>query len=292
MKFTKMHGCGNDYVYINCFEQDIKNPEELAIQMSNRNFGVGSDGLILVMPSEVADCRMRMFNSDGSESEMCGNGIRCVGKFVHDKNICKNEPLTVETLGGTKILEFFKGDDGFVETVKVNMGQPIFVPAEIPVEVSEDAIKELEINNNNIKVVKGLNLTSLDRQFDFTCISMGNPHAVTFIEGVKDFNVDSYGEVLESAKQFPKRANIEFAEVLDKNNIKMRVFERGSRETYACGTGACATMVAGFLNGKTERENVNIHLLGGVLNISWSEEDNNVYMTGEAKFVFEGEWLL
>ncbi len=284
MKFTKMHGCGNDYVYINCFEQDIENPQELAIKMSNRNFGVGSDGLILVMPSDTADCRMRMFNSDGSESEMCGNGIRCVGKFVHDKNICKNEPLTVETLGGTKILEFFKGEDGFVESVKVNMGEPVFEASKVPVNPPAD------FNNNNI--IKDLNLSSLDRNFDFTCVSMGNPHAVTFIEGVDDFNVDSYGEVLESDAVFPNRANIEFAEVIDKNNIKMRVFERGSRETFACGTGACATMVAGFLNNKTNRENVNIHLLGGTLNISWSESDNNVYMTGEAKFVFEGEWLL
>ncbi len=283
MKFTKMHGCGNDYVYINCFEESIANPEELAIKMSNRNFGVGSDGLILVMPSEVADCRMRMFNSDGSESEMCGNGIRCVGKFVHDKNICKKEPLTVETLGGTKILEFIKGEDGFVKSVKVNMGEPVFEASQIPVKLSEE---------NSSDVIKDLKLKSLDREFEFTCISMGNPHAVTFIDGVSEFNVDSYGEVLESAEAFPNRANIEFAEVLDENNIKMRVFERGSRETYACGTGACATMVAGFLNNKTSRNDVNIHLLGGVLNISWSEEDNCVYMTGEAEFVFEGDWLL
>ncbi|MFI3230818.1 MAG: diaminopimelate epimerase [bacterium] len=284
MKFTKMHGCGNDYVYINCFEESIANPEELAIKMSNRNFGVGSDGLILVMPSEVADCRMRMFNSDGSESEMCGNGIRCVGKFVHDKNICKKEPLTVETLGGTKILEFIKGEDGFVKSVKVNMGEPVFEASQIPLKLPEE--------NNNNNIIKDLKLTSLDREFEFTCVSMGNPHAVTFIDGVSDFNVDSYGEVLESAEVFPNRANIEFAEVLDQNNIKMRVFERGSRETYACGTGACATMVAGFLNNKTSRSDVNIHLLGGVLNISWSEDDNCVYMTGEAEFVFEGDWLL
>ncbi len=279
MKFTKMQGCGNDYVYINCFEEDIQNPNELAIKMSNRNFGVGSDGLILVMPSNVADCRMRMFNSDGSESEMCGNGIRCVGKFVHDKNIVKKDIITVETLAGIKTLQFFKDNNNMVTDVKVNMGEPIFNPKDIPVISNEE-------------VVKNLKLKALDREFTFTCLSMGNPHAVTFVDDVDNFDVDKYGAILESNEAFPKRANIEFVEVVDENSLKMRVFERGSGETFACGTGTCATVIATFLNGKCNRENVSVKLLGGILNISWSEEDNNVYMTGPARFVFEGDWLL
>lgn len=279
MKFTKMQGCGNDYVYINCFEENIQNPNELAIKMSNRNFGVGSDGLILVMPSNVADCRMRMFNSDGSESEMCGNGIRCVGKFVHDKNIVKKDIITVETLAGIKTLQFFKDNNNMVTDVKVNMGEPIFNPKDIPVISNEE-------------IVKNLKLKALDREFTFTCLSMGNPHAVTFVDDIDNFDVDKYGSILESNEAFPKRANIEFVEVVDENSLKMRVFERGSGETFACGTGTCATVVATFLNGKCNRENVSVKLLGGILNISWSEEDNNVYMTGPARFVFEGDWLL
>ena len=279
MKFTKMQGCGNDYVYINCFEEDVKNPNELAIKMSNRNFGVGSDGLILVMPSNIADCRMRMFNSDGSESEMCGNGIRCVGKFVHDKNIVKKDVITVETLAGIKTLQFFKDENNMVLDVKVNMGEPIFNPKDIPVISDEE-------------IVKNLKLKAFDKEFIFTCVSIGNPHAITFVEDVDNFDVDKYGSILESDPAFPKRANIEFVEVIDNNNLKMRVFERGSGETWACGTGTCATVVASFLNNKCNRENVNVKLLGGTLNITWSEEDNNVYMTGPARFVFEGDWLL
>lgn len=279
MKFTKMQGCGNDYVYINCFEENVKNPSELAIKMSNRNFGVGSDGLILVMPSDIADCKMRMFNSDGSESEMCGNGIRCVGKFVHDKNIVKKDIVTVETLAGIKTLEFFKDENNMVLDVKVNMGQPIFNPKDIPVISDEE-------------IVKNLKLKALDKEFIFTCVSMGNPHAITFVDDVDNFDVNKYGSILESDPAFPKRANIEFVEVIDNNNLKMRVFERGSGETFACGTGTCATVVASFLNGKCDRENVNVKLLGGTLNISWDNKDNNVYMIGPARFVFEGDWLL
>lgn len=279
MKFTKMQGCGNDYVYINCFEENVENPSELAIKMSNRNFGVGSDGLILVMPSDIADCRMRMFNSDGSESEMCGNGIRCVGKFVHDKNIVKKDIITVETLAGIKALEFFKDENNMVLDVKVNMGQPIFSPKDIPVISDEE-------------IVKNLKLKALDKEFTFTCVSMGNPHAITFVDDVDNFDVNKYGSILESDPSFPRRANIEFVEVIDNNNLKMRVFERGSGETFACGTGTCATVVASFLNGKCNRENVNVKLLGGTLNISWDNKDNNVYMIGPARFVFEGDWLL
>lgn len=278
MKFTKMQGCGNDYVYIDCFTQNIENPQDLAIKMSNRNFGVGSDGLILVMPSDVADCRMRMFNSDGSESEMCGNGIRCVGKFVYDKGICQKDEITVETLAGIKTLYFTKDENNNVSMVKVNMGEPIFSPELIPVISEENPVKNLK-------------LKAFDKEFTFTCVSMGNPHAVAFIENLDDFDIDKYGKELESNKAFPKRANIEFVEVLDKNHLKMRVYERGSGETLACGTGTCASVVASFLNDKSNRENVKVDLLGGSLYISW-DIDNNVYMTGPAKFVFEGEWLL
>ena len=210
---------------------------------------------------------------------MCGNGIRCVGKFVHDKNIAKKDIVTVETLAGIKTLEFLKDEKGFVLDVKVNMGEPIFEAEKIPV-ISDE------------KIVKNLKLKALDREFTFTCLSMGNPHAVTFVDDVDNFDVDKYGTILEKDPAFPKRANIEFVEIVDENNLKMRVFERGSGETFACGTGTCATVVASFLNGKSQREDVFVKLLGGTLNISWNEKDNNVYMTGPARFVFEGEWLL
>lgn len=279
MKFTKMQGCGNDYVYINCFEQNISEPSLLAIQMSNRNFGIGSDGLILIMPSEVADCKMRMFNKDGSESEMCGNGVRCVGKFVYDKEIAKKDIVTVETLAGIKVLEFIKDDDQNVEMVKVNMGMPIFEATKVPVISNE-------------KIVKNLKLKADDKEFIFTCLSMGNPHAVTFVDNIDTLNVEKYGAILEKHDAFPKKANIEFVQVIDKNNVKMRVFERGSRETLACGTGTCATVVASSLNGLTERENVKVDVLGGSIYVSFSPKDNNVYMTGGAKTVFEGEWSI
>lgn len=274
MKFTKMQGCGNDYVYINCFEQEVKNPNILAKQISNRNFGVGSDGLILILPSEVADCKMRMFNWDGSESEMCGNGIRCVGKFYFSK-INPKDTITVETLAGIKTLYVQKDDDNQVKSITVNMGEPIFSPELIPV-----------ISNESL--VKNLKLTALDKEFTFTCVSMGNPHAITFVDNVDDFDVEKYGKVLEHNKAFPNRSNIEFVQVLDNNNLKMRVWERGSGETLACGTGTCASVVASYLNQKCNRNNVKVQLLGGSLIIDWNKDDNNVYMTGPAEFVFEG----
>lgn len=276
MKFTKMQGCGNDYVYVNCFEETVENPSELSIKMSNRNFGIGSDGLILIMPSKKADCKMRMFNSDGSESEMCGNGIRCVGKFVHDKGILQKDSITVETLAGIKTLKFIKNIDGSIDKVVVDMGKPIFEAEKIPVISNE-------------KIVKNLRLKAYDKQFVFTCVSMGNPHAVTFVQDVDSFDVDKYGEILEKNDAFPKRANIEFVQIIDEKNIKMRVYERGSGETLACGTGTCASVVASSLNGYTQKD-VNVRVLGGEIYISL--QDENVYMTGEARFVFDGEWLL
>lgn len=278
MKFTKMQGLGNDYVYVNCFEEKIENPSELAKKISDRHFGVGSDGLILILPSDIADCKMRMFNWDGSESEMCGNGIRCVGKFVHDKGIVDKDTITVETLAGIKTIKLTLDENNKTTMFTVNMGEPIFKPSEIPVLSNEEIVKNLKIK-------------ALDKEFTFTCVSMGNPHAITFVENVSEFDVEKYGKILEIDEHFPKRANIEFVEIIDNKNLKMRVWERGSGETFACGTGTCATVVASFLNGKSEREDVKVELLGGELYISWNEKDNNVYMTGPAEFVFEGEWV-
>lgn len=275
IKFTKMHGLGNDYVYIDCTEeQKIKNISSLAQFISNRHFGVGSDGLILICKSDIADFKMRMFNYDGTEAEMCGNGIRCVGKFVYDKGLTKKDNITVETLAGIKKLKFNIKEEN-VEAVEVDMGEPILEPDKIPV-ISEEAI------------VKNLKIKARENEFKFTCVSMGNPHAITIVDNTKDFNIEKYGPVLEKDEHFPRRANIEFIELVDKNNIKMRVWERGAGETLACGTGACASVVACALNGYIENE-ANVELLGGTLKIRWDKENNHIYMTGPATTVFEGE---
>lgn len=274
IKFTKMHGLGNDYVYIDAINQKIENEPSLAKFISDRHFGIGSDGLILICKSDVADFKMRMFNSDGSEAEMCGNGIRCVGKFVYDKGFTKKTEVKIETLAGIKTL-VLNIKDGKVETVKVDMGEPIFNPEKIPVISKENPVKNLI-------------LTAKEKQFKFTCISMGNPHSITIVKDIKNFDIDTYGRILEIDKVFPKKSNIEFIEIIDKQNIKMRVWERGSGETLACGTGACATLVACNINGLTKRK-ATIELLGGNLEIEWNKEDNHVYMTGPATTVFEGE---
>lgn len=274
IKFTKMHGLGNDYVYIDAINQKIKNESSLAKFVSNRHFGIGSDGLILICKSEIADFKMRMFNSDGSEAEMCGNGIRCVGKFVYDKGLTNKTTVKIETLAGIKTL-ILNTKDGKVETARVDMGEPILEAEKIPVISTEKPVKNLELEAEN-------------KKFKFTCVSMGNPHAITIVENTKEFDVEKYGKVLEIDKAFPKKANIEFAQIIDRQNINMRVWERGAGETLACGTGACATAVACNLNGLTDRK-VNIELLGGTLNIEWNETDNHVYMTGPAVTVFDGE---
>lgn len=276
IKFTKMHGLGNDYVYIDCTEktgQKIKDESSLAKFVSDRHFGIGSDGLILICDSDVADFKMRMFNYDGTEAEMCGNGIRCVGKFVYDKGLTNKNPITVETLAGIKVLNF-NIKEGKVETVKVDMGMPILNPKKIPVISEENPVKNLKIK-------------ALDKEFKFTCVSMGNPHAITIVDNVEDFDINKYGPILECDKHFPKKANIEFIEIIDKNKIKMRVWERGAGETLACGTGACASVVACNLNGYINKK-ATVELLGGNLNIESSEADNHVYMTGPATIVFEG----
>ena len=276
IKFTKMHGLGNDYVYMDAIHQNIENESSLAQFVSNRNFGIGSDGLILICKSKIADFKMRMFNSDGSEAEMCGNGIRCVGKFVYDKGLTAKTEVTIETLAGVKTLQL-NPENGKVKTVRVDMGEPILTPKEIPVISEEEPVKNLK-------------LKAEDKEFRFTCVSMGNPHAVTTIENTKDFDVKKYGKILEIDKAFPNKTNVEFIEIVDEKHIKMRVWERGAGETLACGTGACASVVACYLNGLTESE-VEVELLGGTLKIEWNQKDNHIYMTGPAVIVFEGELM-
>lgn len=274
MKFTKMQGLGNDYVYVNCFEEKIENPSELAVKVSDRHFGIGSDGLILIRPSEVADFRMTMFNADGSESEMCGNGIRCVGKYVYDYGLTDKTEVSVETLAGIKYLKFLI-KDGKVDMVTVNMGEPILKPELVPVVGEGDAVIDSPIE------VDG-------KEYKMTCVSMGNPHSVVFVDDVDNFPLHEVGPLFEHHKAFPRRVNAEFCQVIDRTHAKMRVWERGTGETLACGTGTCATAVACILNGKTEDE-VTITLLGGDLIIRWDREENVIYMTGPARVVFDGE---
>lgn len=274
MKFTKMQGLGNDYVYVNCFEEKIENPSELAVKVSDRHFGIGSDGLILIRPSEVADFRMTMFNADGSESEMCGNGIRCVGKYVYDYGLTDQTEVSVETLAGIKYLKFLI-KDGKVDMVTVNMGEPILKPELVPVVGEGDSVIDSPIE------VDG-------KEYKMTCVSMGNPHSVVFVDDVDNFPLHEVGPLFEHHKAFPRRVNAEFCQVIDRTHAKMRVWERGTGETLACGTGTCATAVACILNGKTEDE-VTITLLGGDLIIRWDREKNVIYMTGPARVVFDGE---
>ena len=274
MKFTKMHGCGNDYIYVNCMEKMVKNPEKVAIYVSDRHFGIGSDGLILICPSKVADFRMAMYNADGSEGKMCGNGIRCVAKYVYDNKMTDKTTIAVETLSGIKTLELNVKNDK-VETVKVNMGTPILLPKDVPVVSDKDKVVDEPI------VID-------DKEYRITCVSMGNPHAITFIENTDDLEIETIGPKFENNPIFPDRVNTEFIQILDRNTVKMRVWERGSGETFACGTGACATVVACVLNGLTD-EKVTVKLLGGDLFIEYNREENTVYMTGPAKVSFTGK---
>lgn len=275
LKFTKMQGLGNDYVYMDCTKSGIPdNVVSLAKFISNRHFGVGSDGLILICESKKCDFKMRMFNSDGSEAQMCGNGIRCVGKFVYDKGLTSKTEITVETLAGVKKLKL-KQKNGKISEIEVDMGEPILEANQIPVLASSKPVTDLELQAEG-------------KKFIFTCVSMGNPHAITIVDNVKDFDVEKYGKKLEVDNHFPEKANIEFARIIDKNTIEMRVWERGAGETMACGTGACATAVACHLNGLTNND-VTVKLLGGNLKIKWDSESNHIYMTGSAVTVFEGE---
>lgn len=274
MKFTKMQGLGNDYVYVNCFKETIENPTEMAKKVSNRNFGIGSDGLIMINPSDVADFEMEMYNADGSRSEMCGNGIRCVGKYVYDYGLTEKEHISVETLAGIKYLDLTV-EDGKVKLVKVDMGSPELVPENIPIVADGDRVIDEPINVNGT-------------EYRMTGVSMGNPHAVVYVEDVKGLDIETIGPAFENHERFPNRVNTEFVKVLDRNTVEMRVWERGSGETMACGTGACAVAVACILNGFTE-DKVTVKLLGGDLQIEWDKEADKVYMTGPAEVSFDGE---
>ncbi len=275
MKFTKMHGCGNDYVYVNCFEEKVGDPAALSIQVSDRHFGIGSDGLILIGPSDKADFMMDIYNADGSRAEMCGNGIRCAAKYFYDHGLTDKTSVSAETLSGIKYLELTV-ENGKVSKVRVNMGEPVLAPAQIPVAAEGEAV----INSPIVVDGKG---------YRMTCVSMGNPHAVVFVDDVKNLKLEQIGPKFENHPMFPKRINTEFAELIDSTHLRMRVWERGSGETLACGTGTCATVVAAILNGLTQR-NVTVHLLGGDLEIFWNPDDNCVYMTGPATTVFDGEY--
>lgn len=274
MKFTKLHGCGNDYVYVNLFEEKIENPAELSIQISDRHFGIGSDGLITIGPSEIADFRMRIYNADGSEAEMCGNGIRCVAKYVYDHKLTDKTEISVESGAGIKYLTLFV-ENGKVEQVRVDMGEPILVPAQIPVVSDNEKVIDEPIE------VEG-------KEWRMTCVSMGNPHAVVFVDDVANFELEKYGPSFENHARFPKRTNTEFVQLISRTEASMRVWERGSAETWACGTGTCATVMACILNGLTENK-VLVHLRGGDLTIEYDEKTNHVFMTGPATEVFNGE---
>ena len=274
MKFTKMHGCGNDYVYVNLFEEQIENPAKVSIAVSDRHFGIGSDGLITIGASEIADFRMRIYNADGSEAEMCGNGIRCVAKYVYDHKLTDKTEITVETGAGVKTLQLTVEDDK-VTLVRVDMGEPILTPYEIPGVADGDRVVDEPI------VVD-------DKEWRMTCVSMGNPHAVVFVDDVAHFELEKYGPLFENHVRFPKRTNTEFVQIISRNEAIMRVWERGSAETWACGTGTCATVMACILNGLTDND-VLVHLRGGDLRIVYDEKSNHVFMTGPATEVFEGE---
>ena len=274
MKFTKMHGCGNDYVYVNLFEEQLDNPAEVSIKVSDRHFGIGSDGLITIGPSDKADFRMHIYNADGSEAEMCGNGIRCVAKYVYDHKLTDKTEITVETGAGILTLILFP-KDGKVEQVRVDMGEPILEPSQIPVLAKGDKVIDEPIE------VGG-------KTWNMTCVSMGNPHAVVFVDDTANFPLETYGPLFENHERFPKRTNTEFVQIISRTEANMRVWERGSAETWACGTGTCACVMACILNGKT-KDKVLVHLRGGDLTIEYDRESNHVFMTGPATEVFSGE---
>ena len=275
MEFTKMQGLGNDYVYVNCFKEKIENPSEMAVKVSDRHFGIGSDGLILIKPSEVADFEMEMYNADGSRGEMCGNGIRCVAKYVYDYGLTDKTSISVETLGGIKYLDLTV-EHGKVTLVKVDMGTPILKPELIPIVAKGETVIDEPI------MVGG-------KEYHMTGVSMGNPHDVVFMDDIKNLEIEKIGTLFENHERFPNRINTEFVNVIDRHTAQMRVWERGSGETLACGTGACAVAVACILNGLTENT-VTVKLLGGDLRIEWDREKNTVYMTGPAEVSFDGVW--
>ena len=284
MKFTKMHGLGNDYVYINCFDQKIENKNKIAETVSDRHFGIGGDGAIFINPSDIADCEMEMYNADGSYSEMCGNGIRCVAKYVYDNGLVDKTEISIVSAGKIKYLTLYlrdakPGENGnqgqVVDSVRVDMGEPETVAEKVPV-----------ISKNEKEIDEPIEVDG--KAYQMTCVSMGNPHAVVFVDDVEHFPVTEIGSKFEHHAAFPNRINTEFVQVLDRKTVKMRVWERGTGETLACGTGSCATVVACILNGLTDAE-VTVKLLGGDLKVEWDRTQNRVFMTGSAVTVFEGE---
>ncbi len=275
IKFTKMHGIGNDYLYIDARRKKIANVEKLAVAMSDRHFGVGADGIILILNSDVADFKMRIFNADGSEAEMCGNGIRCFAKYLFDHGLTKKKKVSVETLAGVKYMNLYTRHNK-VDKVSVDLGEPILLRERIPMKGDPGMVIEELLQVDGVK-------------FNITAVSMGNPHCVIYVEDVKSFPVEKYGPMIENHPIFPKRTNVEFVQVVNDHEVIQRTWERGSGETMACGTGASAVTVAGVLTKRTGRKSV-VHLAGGNLEIEWSESDNHVYLTGPAVEVFEGNW--
>ncbi|MCR5646985.1 MAG: diaminopimelate epimerase [Acholeplasmatales bacterium] len=273
INFTKMHGCGNDYIYINCFDTTIKNPNMLAIEMSERHFSVGSDGIVLIERSQVADAKMRMFNADGSEGKMCGNAIRCIGKYLYDNQLILKKEIDIETLSGIKHLKLIV-ENGLVAKVSVDMGIANFEPNAIPITLDHKMINESCVVNKN--------------EYNVTAVSMGNPHAVIYMDHISGIDLERKGHFFENNPLFPERVNTEFVKVIDKNHLKMRVWERGSGETYACGTGACATVASSVINGICNpNEIIYVELIGGILEIV-CDENYRITMTGPAKKVFDG----
>ena len=277
MKFTKMHGIGNDYVYVNCFKEKVDDPAQVAVFVSDRHTGIGGDGLILIKPSENADFEMDMYNADGSRGAMCGNGIRCVGKYVYDYGLTKKTQISIETLSGIKYLELTIKDNK-VSSAKVNMGKPSLATAKVPV-----IYDKTEMINEPV-VIGG-------EEYKITAVSMGNPHAIIYMGDIENLDIEKIGPKFEHHEMFPEQVNTEFVKVIDESTVAMRVWERGSGETLACGTGACAVAVASALNGHTG-DKVTVKLLGGDLEIEWNREDDLVYMTGPAVVVFDGEIIL
>lgn len=276
MRFTKMQGIGNDYIYVNCFEETVHDPERLAQRMSRRHFGVGADGLVLIEPSDVADFGMRIFNSDGSQAEMCGNASRCIGKYVYERGLTDKTSVSLMTGGGLKLLEL-NVRDGLVRSVRVDMGTPELNPGLIPVDLPGE-------------IVLGHRLELGNLVYSLHCVSMGNPHCVLFVSNPDNADVENIGALLENHPLFPNRTNVEFVQVEGRGRLRMRVWERGAGETLACGTGACAALVASVLTGRSDRS-VAIELPGGELRVFWSPEDNHVYQEGPAEFVFDGDWI-
>lgn len=276
MRFTKMHGIGNDYLFVNCFEEIVRDPESMALVMSKPHFGAGSDGLILIEPSDIADFGMRMFNSDGSEGDMCGNGVRCIGKYVYERGLTNKTELTLSTKGGLKRL-WLDVENNQVSRIKVDMGTPELNPRNIPVDLPGEMVLKHRMQ-------------IMGQTWFITCVNMGNPHAVLFVRDPEVIDLPTIGPMIEHHPLFPRRTNVEFVRVIDRGILQMRVWERGAGETLACGTGACAALVAAVLTGQSDR-NVQMKLSGGNLQLQWNADDNHVYQTGPATFVYDGEWL-